>query len=578
MMRNATSSSSSSIMIFLIIVAFIGGGISSGSGGLFVSGFVILPSSRSSSSAPFTNKITIQTQTRMRTALPITTTTATTSPTTTTTTTTDDDEEEDLTTSSSSSSSSSSSTSKIKSKNKDKSTSKKIRPIHKNWWPVACLSSLENDKPNSITLLNKKLVLFRSSTSSSSSSSSSDNTDDGSEHNSHDDDDDIWTCLDDRCSHRFAPLSEGRLVPSTEESEVDSTSSTVEGSKASSSSCTSCKIQCAYHGWEFDGKGSNTKIPQQQIAQRQKQKQKQSSSRQDVQSYPIRIKAGMIFIWSDPDSYDTIGKHIEIPVSKSTQDAYNSKGNIFQRDLPYGYELLGENLLDLSHLPFSHHSVGGLDRSLGTPLPFRMLNETEKSALNDNEDSSSYPSTVTPLYEVEIMNASRSDPVLLSMKGTPDTATAHVGFYQPCHVRYNRVVPDIQSSQVILYFCPTSSTKSRVFLMNVFERKEKKQEVVDEDTSSPELLIETAEVSSSTSTSSSTKTTASKEPLLSSFYKRLKSIIQKKLFQIIIKIKFTPTYMHLMNHKIFDGDGTLTLRYRWYTDVCLFVCLLSESS
>ena len=558
MMRNATSSSSISIIIFLIIAAFIGGGISGSSGGLFVLGFVILPSSRSSNSAPFTNKITIQTQTRMRTALPITTTTATTS----TTTTTDDDEEKGLTTSSSSSSSSTTS----KMKNKDKSTTSKIRPIHKNWWPVATLSSLENDKPNSITLLNKKLVLFRSSSSSSSSS-------DGSDSSDNIENDDIWTCLDDRCSHRFAPLSEGRLVPSTEESEVDSTSSTVEGSKASSSSCTSCKIQCAYHGWEFDGKGSNTKIPQQQIAQRQKQKQ--SSSRQDVQSYPIRIKAGMIFIWSDPDSYDTIGKHIEIPVSKSTQDAYNSKGNIFQRDLPYGYELLGENLLDLSHLPFSHHSVGGLDRSLGTPLPFRMLNETEKSALNDNEDSSSYPSTVTPLYEVEIMNASRSDPVLLSMKGTPDTATAHVGFYQPCHVRYNRVVPDIQSSQVILYFCPTSSTKSRVFLMNVFERKEKKQEVVDEDTSSPELLIETAEVSSSTSTSTSsstpTPTTASKEPLLSSFYKRLKSIIQKKLFQIIIKIKFTPTYMHLMNHKIFDGDGTLTLRYRWYTDVCLFV-------
>jgi hypothetical protein len=29
----------------------------------------------------------------------------------------------------------------------------------------------------------------------------------------------------------------------------------------------------------------------------------------------------------------------------------------FMQDLPYGMELLGENLLDLSNLPFSHHFV-----------------------------------------------------------------------------------------------------------------------------------------------------------------------------------------------------------------------------
>ena len=42
----------------------------------------------------------------------------------------------------------------------------------------------------------------------------------------------------------------------------------------------------------------------------------------------------------------------------------------FQRDLPYGYELLGENLADISHLPFSHHSVGTLNRVDGRRLFF----------------------------------------------------------------------------------------------------------------------------------------------------------------------------------------------------------------
>lgn len=31
----------------------------------------------------------------------------------------------------------------------------------------------------------------------------------------------------------------------------------------------------------------------------------------------------------------------------------------FVRDLPYGYDALVENLLDPSHVPFSHHGVMG---------------------------------------------------------------------------------------------------------------------------------------------------------------------------------------------------------------------------
>ena len=50
----------------------------------------------------------------------------------------------------------------------------------------------------------------------------------------------------------------------------------------------------------------------------------------------------------------------------------------FQRDLPYGYELLGENLADISHLPFSHHSVGTLNRADGR---LEMLQNLQKLIL-----------------------------------------------------------------------------------------------------------------------------------------------------------------------------------------------------
>ena len=63
----------------------------------------------------------------------------------------------------------------------------KIRPLHQNWFPVSLTTVLKSDRPNAIEFLSQKLVLYQ---------------DGGS-----------WKCLADRCSHRFAPLSEGRLVP-----------------------------------------------------------------------------------------------------------------------------------------------------------------------------------------------------------------------------------------------------------------------------------------------------------------------------------------------------------------------------
>ena len=42
------------------------------------------------------------------------------------------------------------------------------------------------------------------------------------------------------------------------------------------------------------------------------------------------------------------------------------------RDLPYGYEMLAENVVDVSHLPFAHHGVGALKRDNGKPLALQL--------------------------------------------------------------------------------------------------------------------------------------------------------------------------------------------------------------
>lgn len=334
-----------------------------------------------------------------------------------------------------------------------KDGSSKIRPIHQNWWPVSSTYYLDETRPNSVELLNKKLVVYWSKS------------------------DEEWKCLDDRCSHRFAPLSEGRVLED------------------------GC-LQCAYHGWEFDGQGKCVKVPQ----------SKAGTVGRSVAGYPVRVEASMIFVWSDPDSYEELGKTVSIPTFPALDSAVETRGEsiCFMRDLPYGYELLGENLLDLSHLPFSHHGVGGLTRDLGCPMSFKMLSASDRS--QDN-----------PLYEAMLEDAASSDPQFKSMPATPLDATLNLGFYEPSHVRYTRQrIPGQAGSYVSLYFSPSSNSKSRVFLFNLFPQPP--------------------------------------APEKSSLFMRIKLWVtpvevKQRIMKLIISRIFTPTYGHLISHQIFDGDG-----------------------
>jgi nitrite reductase/ring-hydroxylating ferredoxin subunit len=83
-----------------------------------------------------------------------------------------------------------------------------LRPFHQNWWPICALNALDTSKPNGLQVLGKHLVAVWNQADST------------------------WTVLDDRCSHRFAPLSEGRVLHPEA------------GSQCPSS------VQCAYHGWQ----------------------------------------------------------------------------------------------------------------------------------------------------------------------------------------------------------------------------------------------------------------------------------------------------------------------------------------
>jgi pheophorbide a oxygenase len=332
--------------------------------------------------------------------------------------------------------------------------------LHQNWWPVTAVVSLDVTRPNALQVLGQKLVAVYNTG------------------------DEQWNVLDDRCSHRFAPLSEGRVL-----------------NDENGRTC----VQCAYHGWEFKvDSGTCTKVPQQEQA-----------TGKSVQSYPVRRAGGMIWVWMDPVT-QSLASEIQLPISPLLKEKIDrmGEGQCFSRDLPYGMEILGENLLDLAHLPFSHHSVAGLRRDFGGALPTRMLSQAER--IRNAEWEGAAP--VLPRYQAEIIDAAKHDPVFLGMPQFGNTSewTTTIAFFDPCHVRYRRCRGPGQSSHVELFMCPTSEGQSRVFLYNIFSQPPVSPVV---------------------------------KPSMAQRFKVLKGSVEKRVF------KPGAADGHLFTHQIFDGDG-----------------------
>jgi phenylpropionate dioxygenase-like ring-hydroxylating dioxygenase large terminal subunit len=125
--------------------------------------------------------------------------------------------------------------------------------------------------------------------------------------------------LEDRCCHRQAPLSMGRLIGNI--------------------------VECPYHGLQFDQTGACTHIPS----------QSRIPSNARVRSYPVVERNRWIWIWmgdsakADPDlieDFHWIG-----------DSAWGNAGD--RLHLEGNYQLLIDNLLDTTHLTFVHPTTLG---------------------------------------------------------------------------------------------------------------------------------------------------------------------------------------------------------------------------
>ncbi|MEB3244080.1 MAG: Rieske 2Fe-2S domain-containing protein [Cyanobacteriota bacterium] len=183
------------------------------------------------------------------------------------------------------------------------------------WYPVAYLADLDPKRPTPFTLLGDDLVIWWDQAGQA------------------------WRAFADACPHRLVPLSEGRLSGAGE-------------------------LQCPYHGWTFRGDGHCTAIPQ---ASSDEQASCLNSPRGRCRTYATASGQGLLFVFAgDPSRSESVPLPLVPPLEEPAspgerpwlvQDTF--------RDLPYDALTLLENVLDVSHVPFTHHGTVGRRENAG---------------------------------------------------------------------------------------------------------------------------------------------------------------------------------------------------------------------
>ncbi|CAN1269261.1 Protochlorophyllide-dependent translocon component 52, chloroplastic [Linum perenne] len=145
-----------------------------------------------------------------------------------------------------------------------------------------------------------------------------------------------WKVFDDMCPHRLAPLSEGR---------IDQWG----------------RLQCVYHGWCFDGSGSCKLIPQSPPDG----PPVHTNKRACVATYPTIVHHNIVWFWPNSDpQYKDISETKKPPFIPELEDpSFTTMYGV--RDLPYGYEVLVENLMDVAHLPYAHYGLVQPSKRIG---------------------------------------------------------------------------------------------------------------------------------------------------------------------------------------------------------------------
>jgi vanillate O-demethylase monooxygenase subunit len=184
----------------------------------------------------------------------------------------------------------------------------------KNCWQVLAFSRELGATPLARMICEEKIVLFRTASGRA-------------------------VALADRCPHRLAPLSAGRVIGE--------------------------EIQCGYHGLCFDAEGQCVRVPgQDSVPQRAR-----------VRAYPLVERHTFAWIWlgdatrADPAAIPDL-HWVDNPAWAAVTGYHHFGAN---------YQLVNDNLLDLSHESFVHEETIGNESVAESPCHVTLVGNTVRA-------------------------------------------------------------------------------------------------------------------------------------------------------------------------------------------------------
>ena len=183
-----------------------------------------------------------------------------------------------------------------------KERNRKFAPL--NQWYIAAFSHEVTRSPIERWILNEPVALYRLNNGKA-------------------------VALDGRCPHHYFPLGKSHLVGDN--------------------------LQCAYHGMTFAPDGVCVDMPT----------VKKPPAACNIRAYPVEERWQWIWIWpGDPDKADP--ELIPHDASMRLEDPAFDTAPLWHHEIPARYQLLHDNLLDLSHLEFLHGATIGSQKISAT--------------------------------------------------------------------------------------------------------------------------------------------------------------------------------------------------------------------
>lgn len=219
--------------------------------------------------------------------------------------------------------------------------------------------------------------------------------------------------LEDRCPHRLAPLSAGRVVDG--------------------------RLECAYHGWQFDSSGRCALVPSLGPDSRIPPKARCGVPYAVVEHY------GLVFVAPEQPVVD-------LPEIPAFEDPDRVRVDLTPFEGPFGAGMLIDNQLDIAHFAYLHRGTFGTEQAAVTP-DYVVVREPWGFSV-----------------EAEIAIAAANDPgVAAGLRPIDQHRRMHYRYRAPFHVELLLEYPVMGGSSVITFFAqPETAERSRLYVTLLF--------------------------------------------------------------------------------------------------------------